>query len=99
MVPQRREEDEVVGQDPPVDRAGRDIQLGKRVDQPIFQRMDEETDVTTPLFEVELDIADTLSGTVIGISSAAPGAMNRKPRRRSSTTSSTIWVTWRARGR
>jgi hypothetical protein len=66
--------------DPSVDRPRRNIQLGKCIDQPVFQRMNENTDIATAFFEIELDIADALSRAVIGVSPAAPGAVNRKTR-------------------
>src|SRR3954464_15612969 len=64
--------------DPTVDRAGCYTQLGKGIDQPVFQRMDKLPDVAPALFEVELDIADALSGAMIGIAPAATGSVNRE---------------------
>ena len=64
--------------DPAVGAARLDSQIGKRVDNPALERRDKGAHVAPAPCKVELDIADALPRSVVGIAPAAPGVINRK---------------------
>src|SRR3546814_6983056 len=66
--------------DPAFGAARGNAQRGERVDDPAFERMDIGAHVAPASRQVELDIADALAGTMIGIAPAAPGVIDGKAR-------------------
>ena len=66
--------------DAPVDRARSDAELRQRADHPLFECVDVAPHVAPAFVQVELDIADPLTGAVIGVAPAAPGLVDGKAR-------------------
>ena len=68
--------------DPDTDPSGRAVrrnaEFREGIDHPAFERMDEAADVLPALLEVEHDVADPLTGAVIGVAATAPRIEDRK---------------------
>src|SRR3546814_16610309 len=67
--------------DPPLAPLAADIEAAQRADHPLFEVVDIAAHVGATGTEVQHDIADALSRAVIGVSAAAPGAVDREPAR------------------